>query len=184
MYPEKRRSNFWFLLPIFLGLIGGIIAYFVLRHDDPQKAKNCLYLGIILAVIGIVLNLTLASELTQLEQNFGIDPISSLGNDGSNGDTDGDGFTHIEEFEAGTNPNDSTDLPSIVAHEIDGADIRITIATVTDKIYQLQFRDSLTEGSWTNVGPAVVGDDQKQVLIDQNGALAPVRFYRVRISLQ
>ena len=29
-----------------MGLIGGIIAYFVLRHDDPRKAKNCLYLGI------------------------------------------------------------------------------------------------------------------------------------------
>ena len=72
MYPERRRSNWWFLLPIFIGLIGGIIAYFVLRHDDPRKAKNCLYLGIILAVIGIVLNLTLASELSQLEQNFGI----------------------------------------------------------------------------------------------------------------
>jgi uncharacterized membrane protein YeaQ/YmgE (transglycosylase-associated protein family) len=72
MYPERRRSNWWFLLPIFIGLIGGIIAYFVLRHDDPQKAKNCLYLGIILAVVGIVLNLTLATELSQLEQNFGI----------------------------------------------------------------------------------------------------------------
>ncbi len=72
MYPERRRSNWWFLLPIFIGLIGGIIAYFVLRHDDPRKAKNCLYLGIILAVIGIVLNLTLAAELSQLEENFGI----------------------------------------------------------------------------------------------------------------
>ncbi len=73
MYPERPRSNWWFLLPIFIGLIGGIIAYFVLRNDDPRKAKNCLYLGIILAVIGIVLNLALASELSQLEQNFGID---------------------------------------------------------------------------------------------------------------
>ena len=72
MYPERKRSNWWFLLPIFIGLIGGIIAYFVLRHDDPKKAKNCLYLGIILAIIGIILNLTLASELSQLEQNFGI----------------------------------------------------------------------------------------------------------------
>lgn len=72
MYPERPRSNWWFLLPIFIGLIGGIIAYFVLRNDDPRKAKNCLYLGIILAIIGIILNLTLASELSQLEQNFGI----------------------------------------------------------------------------------------------------------------
>jgi len=59
MYSEKRKSNIWFLLPIFLGVIGGIIAYFVLRNDDPPKAKNCLYLGIILMIAGIILNITI-----------------------------------------------------------------------------------------------------------------------------
>ncbi|MDX1533701.1 MAG: hypothetical protein R3230_05820 [Nitrosopumilaceae archaeon] len=73
MYPERPRSNWWFLLPIFMGLIGGVIAYFVLRHDDPRKAKNCLYLGIILAVIGFGLNILFAAQLSQLEQNFGFD---------------------------------------------------------------------------------------------------------------
>ena len=72
MYPEKRRSNLWFLLPIFLGLIGGIIAYFVLRNDDPKKAKNCLYLSIVLAAIGIILNIALASQLPSLEEGFNV----------------------------------------------------------------------------------------------------------------
>ena len=71
MYPERPRSNWWFLLPIFMGLIGGIIAYFVLRNDDPRKAKNCLYLGIVLAVIGFGLNMLFAAQLSELEQNFG-----------------------------------------------------------------------------------------------------------------
>ena len=60
-------------MPIFMGLIGGIIAYFVLRHDDPKKAKNCLYLGIILAVIGFGLNILFAAQISQIEQNFGFD---------------------------------------------------------------------------------------------------------------
>ncbi|MGD8638897.1 MAG: hypothetical protein PVG43_08375 [Nitrosopumilaceae archaeon] len=72
MYPERRRSNLWFLLPIFLGLIGGIIAYFVLRQDDPNKAKNCLYLGIILAIIGLMLNILLLTQLPEIEQGFDI----------------------------------------------------------------------------------------------------------------
>jgi len=55
MYNEKRRSNWWFLLPILLTIVGGIIAYFVLRHDDPQKARNCLMLGAVLLVIHIAL---------------------------------------------------------------------------------------------------------------------------------
>ncbi len=72
MYPEKLRSNWWFLLPIFLGLIGAVIAYFVLRHDDPKKAKNCLYLGIALFAIGIMIDLIFGAQLMQLEDNFGV----------------------------------------------------------------------------------------------------------------
>ncbi len=72
MYPEKPRSNLWFLLPIFLGLIGGIIAYFVLRQDDPKKAKNCLYLGIVLAIIGIMINILVLSQIPEFEQGFNI----------------------------------------------------------------------------------------------------------------
>ena len=46
MEPERQRSNWWYLLPIFLGIIGAIIAYFAIRKDDRQKAKKCLYLGL------------------------------------------------------------------------------------------------------------------------------------------
>jgi uncharacterized membrane protein YeaQ/YmgE (transglycosylase-associated protein family) len=72
MHPEKPRSNAWFLLPIFLGLIGGIIAYFVLRNDDQKKAKNCLYLGIVLAIIGIVVNLLIATQFPGLEEGLNV----------------------------------------------------------------------------------------------------------------
>ena len=57
MYPEKSRSNWWYLLPIFLGIIGGIIAYFAIRKDDLPKAKKCIYLSLILLAIGIFLDL-------------------------------------------------------------------------------------------------------------------------------
>ena len=55
MYPERKRSNWWYLLPIFFGVIGGIIAYFALRKDDREKAKKCMYLGLILLAVGILL---------------------------------------------------------------------------------------------------------------------------------
>ncbi len=61
MYPERPRSNWWYLLPIFFSLIGGIIAYFAIRRDDPRKAKKCLYLGIILTMISIIINIGLVS---------------------------------------------------------------------------------------------------------------------------
>ena len=60
MYPEKSRSNWWYLLPIFLGIIGGIIAYFAIRKDDRQKAKKCLYLGLMLLAVGILVDVFFA----------------------------------------------------------------------------------------------------------------------------
>ena len=72
MYPERPRSNAWFLLPIFLGLIGGVIAFFILRNDDPKKAKNCLYLGMVLAAIGIIMNLVLFSQFPILDEGFNV----------------------------------------------------------------------------------------------------------------
>ncbi|NDF25472.1 MAG: hypothetical protein EB149_05755, partial [Thaumarchaeota archaeon] len=51
----KRRSAWWFLLPILFGVVGGIIAYFVIKDDDSRRAKNCLYLGMILTGIGLVI---------------------------------------------------------------------------------------------------------------------------------
>ncbi|MGQ0792325.1 MAG: hypothetical protein ACT4NJ_08930 [Nitrosopumilaceae archaeon] len=69
---EKKRSNWWFLLPILLGLIGGIIAFFVLKRDDPRKANNCLYIGIVLFVIGIVINLLIFGLTIPLENGIGV----------------------------------------------------------------------------------------------------------------
>ena len=71
-YQGRTRSGAWFLLPIALGLIGGIIAYFVLRNDDPDKAKNCLYLGIVLMFVGIVLNGFLLYALPDISSGFDV----------------------------------------------------------------------------------------------------------------
>ena len=60
MYPEKQRSNWWYILPILFGIIGGIIAYFAIRKDDREKAKKCIYLGLILLAVGIIVEITIA----------------------------------------------------------------------------------------------------------------------------
>ena len=71
-YSEKPRSNLWFLLPILFGVIGGIIAFFILRHDDPRKAKNCLYLGLVFMVIGIIFNVFIAASIPGLDSGFNV----------------------------------------------------------------------------------------------------------------
>lgn len=71
-YPEKSRSNAWFLLPLFLGIIGGLIAFFILRQDDPHKARNCLYLGVVLMIIGIIFNILVASSIPGIDSGFNV----------------------------------------------------------------------------------------------------------------
>ena len=71
-HPEKVRSKAWFLLPIFFGVIGGIIAFFILRHDDPHKAKNCLYLGIAFMIIGIIFNIVMGSSIPGIDSGFNV----------------------------------------------------------------------------------------------------------------
>ncbi|MCV0430004.1 hypothetical protein [Nitrosopumilus sp.] len=71
-YPEKPRSNVWFLLPIFFGVIGGIIAFFILRQDDPRKARNCLYLGIVFMIIGIIVNILIAASIPGIDSGFNV----------------------------------------------------------------------------------------------------------------
>ena len=52
---KKKPSAWWYLLPIFLGFIGGIVMFFVLKDEDRGRAKGGLKLGIILTTIGFAL---------------------------------------------------------------------------------------------------------------------------------
>ena len=59
----STRSRWWYLLPLFLGIIGGIMAYVALRKDDKKIAKNCLWIGIILTILGYVISYVIPSLL-------------------------------------------------------------------------------------------------------------------------
>ena len=53
-HTYRKRSAWWYLLPIFINIIGGLIAYFAIKDDDPKKAKNCLIIGLILLASTLV----------------------------------------------------------------------------------------------------------------------------------
>jgi len=46
----KKRSPLWYELPIFFAIVGGVIAYFKIKKDDPKKANNCLKIGILISI--------------------------------------------------------------------------------------------------------------------------------------
>ena len=44
---SQRSSKAWYLLPIFLSILGGVIAYLCLRRKDPARGRNALVVGIV-----------------------------------------------------------------------------------------------------------------------------------------
>lgn len=64
LQSEKRTTRWWYLLPIFVGVGGGLIAFFILRKKDKSMAKNNLFLGIILEAVHIVGMLAINSFMT------------------------------------------------------------------------------------------------------------------------
>jgi hypothetical protein len=69
--PAQPVSGAWWLMPIFLGWLGGLVAYFAVRDRDRGKAKAMLWTGIILSVIftiiAIAVNVALYDDLQRFQ---------------------------------------------------------------------------------------------------------------------
>lgn len=52
-------SPAYYLLPVFLGIVGGAIAYYILKDRDRKKARNCMIIGIGVTAVGAVGSLIL-----------------------------------------------------------------------------------------------------------------------------
>lgn len=65
MPQQKERSRMWYLLPVFLLLMGGLIAAYVLKDTDRRKAKLCTLIGVTLTV-GMTIFLQIVMYLDQI----------------------------------------------------------------------------------------------------------------------
>jgi hypothetical protein len=54
---NEHVSSLWYLAPLLLAVIGGIVAWYVNKDKDPGKARNFLILGVILTLIPVLISL-------------------------------------------------------------------------------------------------------------------------------
>jgi hypothetical protein len=50
----KKPSRLWYLLPLLLGLIGGLVGYFELKAKDRKMAKRILIVGIVITMLPVI----------------------------------------------------------------------------------------------------------------------------------
>jgi len=54
-HKKKEPVFIWYGVATLFGIIGGIIGFLVLRNDNPPSARNCLVIGIITSIIGMMI---------------------------------------------------------------------------------------------------------------------------------
>lgn len=58
--PKKKPNKAYYLLPIFLGIIGGVIGYFLLKDRDRKFAERLLIIGLVMIAVWWILSFLLA----------------------------------------------------------------------------------------------------------------------------
>jgi len=96
-------------------------------------------------------------------------------------DSDGDGFSNLQEFLAGTDPTNASSALRITAITPQATNYVVSFTSATNKLYQLERSNDLTSNSWTVVTNNVTGTGGVIPLIDVGAASVTNRFYRVRL---
>ena len=101
-------------------------------------------------------------------------------------DGDGDGFTNLDEFLAGTNPTDPAShlAFSSIATASDGAGKHfvLTFPSIEDRNYRIEWSGTLQAGSWRDLGEPVTGTGEILKVRDLSAwDNAERRFYRMSV---
>jgi len=132
------------------------------------------------------------------ELAHGLDPLSSVGDNGPNGDPDGDGYSNLQEYLAGSDPLNPLSTPlqvtappfQITSVVRSNNNIILTWNTAGGLTNQVQVTSGGTGGSYaanafTNLGPQLlIGGSGITTTnyVDVGGATnGPARYYRVRL---
>jgi hypothetical protein len=67
---QKKPSKWWYLLPIFFGILGGIAAYLLLQDKDKKFGKRLIIIGIIMTVVWIVMGVILPIILSFISYSY------------------------------------------------------------------------------------------------------------------
>lgn len=112
------------------------------------------------------------------ENQFLLNPFSATGDDGASGDPDGDGFSNLEEYLAGTNPQDAASLLKITATSAGGR--QITWQSIPGKVYQVLATSDVLQ-PMSPIATNVMAAGASTTFTDNTPGAAR-KFYRVTLA--
>ncbi|HMC27145.1 MAG TPA: Calx-beta domain-containing protein, partial [Verrucomicrobiae bacterium] len=99
---------------------------------------------------------------------------------GPNDDPDDDGFTNLEEFQAGTDPLNAGSAIRISEIGSSNGEVRLKFETVLGKAYRLETAEN-PAGPWSTLAASIIGTGGTVRFADSAIQSQPKRFYRVRL---
>jgi hypothetical protein len=94
-------------------------------------------------------------------------------------DPDHDGRSNLQEFLAGTDPNNAASVLHLSGVSINGPDILVSFTTVQGVTYRLDTRSSFGSGYWSILADQLLGTGGLLQLTDPGAATLPAGFYRL-----
>lgn len=117
-----------------------------------------------------------------------LNPNSSIGDDGADGNGDGDALTNYQEFIVGRNPGAADVYAASVVPETNGAHT-IRFDTIPNRVYRVWWSESLTAPSWQPASSDILGTGATLSWTDDGTSTGTHpntrtrRFYRVEVRI-